>query len=118
MELLSSREVKIPVTQMIGTQGVCWCQCVDTALPMPGSQEKQGLCFLFSELGEGMVCACLSLEERDQSGFEVGERKSMGRDTGRWQREAGAGGGLWGRSCLSGRGGPLPPPRQGPQDPD
>lgn len=38
---------------------------METALPRPGSQDKQGPGLLFSELGKAWFCACLSLEERE-----------------------------------------------------
>ena len=42
-ELMSIQELKTLMVQMTETQRVWGCQCMETALPRPGSQEKQGL---------------------------------------------------------------------------
>ena len=42
-ELMSIQELKMLMMQTTETQRVWGCQCMETALPRPGSQEKQGL---------------------------------------------------------------------------
>lgn len=61
------------------------------------------------------MCA-LCLGQRDLGGFEVGESKSMGRDSG-GGRESGNEGWAWasGEEHLLGTGRPLPPPTAGAQ---
>lgn len=56
---MSIQELKMLIMQMTETQRVWWCQCMETALPGPGSQKKLGLGFLFSALGEAWFCVSL-----------------------------------------------------------
>ena len=42
-ELMSIQELKTLIVQMTETHRVWGCQCMETALSRPGSQEKQGL---------------------------------------------------------------------------
>ena len=41
-ELMSIQELKMLMMRMTETQRVWGCQCAETALPRPGSQEKRG----------------------------------------------------------------------------
>ena len=65
IELMSNQELKMLMMQMTETQRVWGCQCMETALPRPGSQKKQGLGFLFSALGKAWCCVSLWPTERD-----------------------------------------------------
>ena len=42
-ELMTIQELKTLIVQMTETHRVWGCQCMETALSRPGSQEKQGL---------------------------------------------------------------------------
>ena len=54
-ELMSIQELKMLMMRMTETQRVWGCQCAETALPRPGSQEKRGPGLPAQRAGEGVA---------------------------------------------------------------
>ena len=78
--------------RMTETQRVWGCQCAETALPRPGSQEKRGPGFLLSEVGKAWFCVSLHFAERDLSECEVQAASEWGAVRQVAKRETGASG--------------------------